>query len=500
MAQVILIYPSGGYPNLTPPLGLLHLAAVLLEKNFSVKIIDSFHSDNWSQEIENAVDKETLCLGVSTMSGDQQKGARETAQLFKKRFPHLPVVFGGVHPTLDPNGTLTADFVDFICIGEGEQSFVSLVQHLYSKTPFDPIPGIGFKRDGQLIITPASTEYYDLNKLPLLPYELLDLSKYNTTLSSWYNNEGAAFIIETSRGCYYRCYYCVQSVYKQKVRQMSQATILKHIDHAVHWGAKYLIVADDNFFNHPKAPNVILPTIRSKFPHLPFFFPVRVNLITDELCRLLITQPPSMLGISTESGSDHILTVMKKKTHADDSLMVNRLLKKHDIDVSFNFIIGFPEETLTDIMASYSLMIKLLKGNNRARIAINKLIPTPASSVYKECVARGFPEISKYEDWEEIRHLSWDHITFLDPQIVAWEKHTRYFIHTCQIIDKLRNRPQYWKKRWRHILFLPLQKLVFICIYLRIRRSFHGKSIDSTLLGRLLYLYDKYIFSKIRSI
>src|ERR1700722_1709835 len=121
--KVILFYPAYEGPPLGAPLCLLALAASLREANFDVVMIDAAIEPNYLTRIEcESVD--SLCIGISVLTGPMILGAIEGASAVKGQTPWLPIIFGGWPPSLLPDEPLIEDFVDMVVRGQGELTIV----------------------------------------------------------------------------------------------------------------------------------------------------------------------------------------------------------------------------------------------------------------------------------------------------------------------------------------------------------------------------------------
>src|SRR5215471_20890473 len=108
--KVILFYPAYDGPPLSAPLCLLSLAAVLRAEGFEAVIVDAaIEPDYKSRILREAAG--ALCLGISVLTGPMISGAIEVSTAVKQRFPKLPVIYGGWHPSLLPAETLSEPFV-----------------------------------------------------------------------------------------------------------------------------------------------------------------------------------------------------------------------------------------------------------------------------------------------------------------------------------------------------------------------------------------------------
>ncbi|HQL95825.1 MAG TPA: cobalamin-dependent protein [Candidatus Hydrogenedentes bacterium] len=83
--------------------------------------------------------------GLSLMSFEYARAVRVTRML-RERHPGMPVVWGGIHPTCDPESSLEA--AEWICIGEGEQTLLDLACAAREGRSFRDIPNIGWREGG----------------------------------------------------------------------------------------------------------------------------------------------------------------------------------------------------------------------------------------------------------------------------------------------------------------------------------------------------------------
>src|ERR1700756_3037627 len=146
--KVILFYPAYDGPALGAPLCLLALASPLREANFEVVMIDAAIEPDYLTRIEcESVD--ALCIGISVLTGPMIRGAIEVATAVKDRTPWIPVIFGGWHPSLLPDETLSESFVDMVVRGQGEITIVEVAEALAHKTPLNNTAGLSWKDNGR---------------------------------------------------------------------------------------------------------------------------------------------------------------------------------------------------------------------------------------------------------------------------------------------------------------------------------------------------------------
>ena len=125
--KVVFFFPAFSSQEATAPLGILAVSTPLLRAGYEVRIIDSTITPDFKRRMIDEL-KDALCLAVSLVTGPMIRETVEIVSESKRRYPGLPVILGGWHPSLLPDQTLAADCVDMIVIGQGEDAFLEVVQ------------------------------------------------------------------------------------------------------------------------------------------------------------------------------------------------------------------------------------------------------------------------------------------------------------------------------------------------------------------------------------
>ncbi len=177
--KVVLCYPAAsGMRNLDSseigmPLSVLYVAAPLINNGYDVDIIDARVHD-WENKLENSV-KNALCVGISCFVA-QIASCLEMAKIVREKNFEVPIVWGGWYPTTSLEETIYSDYVDFVVRGEGEVTFMELVDALYASKPLESILGITYKSNGKVVSNPDRPLLKHFPGYPL-PYPLIDPSK-----------------------------------------------------------------------------------------------------------------------------------------------------------------------------------------------------------------------------------------------------------------------------------------------------------------------------------
>ncbi len=411
--RVILIFPA--FSNATsetvdrPPLGILTVAAPLVADGLDVFILDERVEDDFDNILLKELQKDPICVGISSMSVNHITSALRVSELIKKN-SNVPVIWGGVHPSLVPEATLKHEFVDFIVMEDGEETFQVLLESLKKESPdFHNIPGVGFKKDGQIVINKHALPAR-LEKLPPIPFHLVDFNKYDPYTGVWadtlkLHKDEALIPIETSRGCPFSCAFCTESVRKKKWRELSPSKVIDSIKFYIQtYGIRNFTFIDDNFFGNIKRSQKIVDLMAREKLDIRWYTncrtdfmakadPAFIKKLQDVGCR--------MLTFGAESGSEKILRDINKNATKQDVILTNRKLANSEICPSFFTIRGFPDETKRDVLETYQLIIQLKLENHNALTPSDLLIPTPGTKMAKLCLG---DETENYslENWINI--------------------------------------------------------------------------------------------------
>ena len=114
--------------NYMPPLGLLSIASMLQLHGYHVEVIDLSIKNYRTEDINQIIERiQPLLIGFSVYT-ENVDATFNMCKYFKRRYPKIPIVFGGPHPTLDPEYCMRKRYVDFISRGDGEQSSLELLE------------------------------------------------------------------------------------------------------------------------------------------------------------------------------------------------------------------------------------------------------------------------------------------------------------------------------------------------------------------------------------
>jgi len=393
MADIILIRPNFGRPFYTHknfiPLNLLKIAT-FIHQEYDVKIIDQIIDKNWKNHLKKELEKNPLCVGITSMTGKQIYYALEASKIVKKN-SNVPVVWGGIHASLLPKQTLENPYVDILVKGEGEITFYELIKALDKKKNLKGIKGVWYKEKEKLKTNP-DRHLLNLNLLPKTPYHLINFNKYDL------------LSIQTSRGCPFRCVYCYNNIYNKGIyRELSTENTIEEIKTLSKFAYKKMIrIVDDNFFVNLNRTKKIIFALKREDVEWGI-----QGIRIDTACSmnkkwfyLLESSGLKSMIFGAESGSQRILDLLRKRIKVSDTIAINKKLKNVELYPVYNFMIGLPTETKEDLKATINLALKLIKDNPHAvSHRFHCFTPYPGTELYYTSINTRFQPPEKLEDW-----------------------------------------------------------------------------------------------------
>ena len=459
--EVMLVFP-GKYraPNAQIPLSLLHVASSLIKHGFKVRILDMRVNDFHEFDLGNP-----LFIGISAIHDSQIRYGIDFAKKTRSELPKCPIVWGGVHPSILPEQTLSSPYVDIVVRGEGESIVGELAQKLRSSEPLDEVPGLNFKSGGELKNTPDAP-MINLDSVPIeLPYDLLDLDEYAPF-------RAGRFHILTSRGCPHGCTYCYNSVFnKRKWRAKSAAHVLDEIEYIMDKFPHVKIIdpVDDNFFVDKKRVEDICSGILERQIKVKWRADCRFDYLSTykrEFIELLGRSGCIELDFGGESGSERLQLLVGKDVTPDQMLTSVSNLRKWapNIEPYVSWMSGFPSETSEELEKTLDLMDQMRKENPKTQ-HFGVFIYTPLTpSALTESLGPDFKEPETLEEWGNIDVFHFDppwHTKAYVKKIHTISAVTKYMFYPKVRVEEwsLRNRFFYGllnrmaKFRWKHRFF-----------------------------------------------
>ncbi len=472
--------------NVGLPLSVLYVGTALKEAGYDVRILDERIEKNCKAALRESINQDCLFVGISSMTGYQIRHGLDIAKIVRELDPHVPIVWGGVHPTIHPDSTIQHSLVDMIVVNEGEETAAELARTLENKGDLLEVRGIVFKDSGQVRRTPARPQI-NLENLCRPDYSMVDVDQYYTI---GHISRTKQLQIATSRGCPFHCGYCYLLLPELRgYRALSAERTYAEIEYlSSRYGVRSIFFYDDYFFGDRRRVLDFVELLEAKPLGVQFEVSCRIDFLareSDATLERLHKAGFTELLIGIESGSDRILKMIHKGFNREQIICANRKMAKAGIGSKLSWMAGFPTETEEDFYRTVDLMLQLTRENPYCSLTpLGIYTPYPGTTLYESCKSEfgvDFPETldgwAAYQ-WQENnnKYLSPDNYRLLTKLNVA----SRFF--DVKLFER------FGQKRFK-FLIMALYHIYGFIVRLRVRCRFFKMMPEIAVLNRLQNYY-----------
>ena len=374
------------------PLGILSVGSALKKRGYEVKLIN-INEKQINDTVKKVVEMKPDYVGISVMTGVQTQHSAEFSQKIKKA-SDIPILWGGIHPSLLPEQCIKEDYIDYVICGEGEITILEFTEQFLGDKDFNRVLGLSYKKAGEVFNNSGRPLIENLDDWRL-DFSLINPEQFIFPLDKYKR----VIAYKASRGCPFGCGFCYNYRFNQsRWRAWSEKAVLEDINFLKE---KYKIDAikfyDDNFFVDRKRALSLLKVI-----NLPAHVEIRIDFIDDALAAELKELKIFDMLIGLESGSDRMLQLIDKRFNVKRMLEGVKAITKYDLHATYSFIVGLPTETKEDFDATINLMYRVYKIHPKAGFTLGAYLPYPGSKLYEFSITQGFTPPEKTEDWGKI--------------------------------------------------------------------------------------------------
>jgi radical SAM superfamily enzyme YgiQ (UPF0313 family) len=344
-------------------------------------------------------------VGISALFEAQHAEVLRVARLVKTVAPATVVVVGGLDAGVRYEDYLRAGGIDLVVRGDGEETFVAILDHCDRGAPLTGIDGTCERTaDGGCRMNPPRVARVPFDAYPFPDRDALPRALYDGARTQGgafpYAREHPAFLIQGSRGCQLRCAFCDIVAVQDTWNAHGPEYVVDEIQHCVErYGAREIIFVDDNFMLDKRWAARIFELIvaRGLDVSLDVMPGVSVWTLSEPMIDLMVRAGVYRVCLPIESGNPATLAFIKKPIDLAKARAMIEYCNRRGLYTFANLIIGFPEETEADIQRTIDW------GTASGLDAVHYFIATPLPG------ARMYP-IYVANEWivpGESPHMSW---------------------------------------------------------------------------------------------
>ncbi len=397
--HVVLVNPRAQKSHRRLPLSVMFVARVISEPH-TWEIFDGNIAGDALDQAAAAIARapERTVLMVTVMPGPQLREAVPWCRQMKRAYPRLTVVWGGYFPTVYTEAVLTDPAVDYVCIGQGEETVPAMLAALEAGEDPTQVAGVAGLREGR-VVKGSTRPFVRPSNYPALPYHRVDMERYAATTflgRRTYNHHASA-------GCPYTCNFCaVTNMFEGRWLPDPAEHVIGVVRH-LHdrYGADAIEFHDNNFFAAERRVREFALGVTDL--RLRWWGEGRIDTMlgwSGETWSAMAKSGLAMVFFGAESGDQDALEAMDKGgLKVEETRLLNQLARRHGIVPEFSFVLGNPADPDRDIARSLALIRDLKADNPDCEIILYLYTPVPLPGQFEEAQRLGFDFPASLDDW-----------------------------------------------------------------------------------------------------
>lgn len=406
----------------------------------------------------------------------------EVCKRIKQVSPETKILLGGPEVSYEYDDVIANDYIDYIIVGEGEIPFEEFVSNYPT---IENVPNLVYKKESEVIFN-AQNIQFDINRLEgRNPYQ--------------YDNpadlEKKVCYIETSRGCPYKCEFCLASL-DNKMRYLPMETIKENLLYLMKHGKTIKFL--DRTFNIKRDFTIeLFQFILDNYREGNVFqFEITADIVHPDIIKFINEKVPKNLfrfeiGIQTVNQQSN-REVSRKQNFEKTSNVINQL--KDRIEMHLDLIVGLPLEYIDDLKFSFEETFKLYPPELQLGF-LKFLKGTPVRQKY-ENYGYQFDPLPPYQIIKSnfLSEQDLENITALENALeIYWNKPRtpealKYIAQKYSIFDFLMGLGQYFEQH--HLFHKHTLNDVFQTIY-DFAKTFSNDKIILELIAIDYYIFHK---------
>jgi radical SAM superfamily enzyme YgiQ (UPF0313 family) len=428
--RILFIYPNM-HAQIGFNYGVAYLSAILRQNGHVTRLL------NINESLGYPLDEKRIIADVQTFSPDLvgfsvvSNQFQYTVEIARSIRVHtdVPIVLGGIHPTMAPEDVLMTGYFDYACVGEGEQALLDLVNALERHGDPSTIQNIWVRKDGR-IIENRVRPFVSLENLPAKDFEIFDFQKMIDAKDGWVG-------VMASRGCPFRCTYCLNhqivDIYRNDtglpparlnyLRHHPVQDVIYELEYLLenYTGIRMFIFDDDLFTFDRDYLHQLCREYEKRIP-IPFVCNAHVKVFDPTIAGSLKRAGCQIVKFGLESGSERVRKeILNRPMTNGDVVKAFEVAHECELHTSAFVMIGLPDETRDDLFATIDLLATIQPGRFRWSV----FFPFPGTVAHNLAKEKGLIDFEKMQTLSNFTEESCldfgeDHNLLIDKLAVAF--------------------------------------------------------------------------------
>lgn len=403
--------------------GIRTISAILKKEGHDVKIVFMALSEDYSKNYTNSelsqlaeICKSSELIGINSFASTAFRANKIIGFL---KALEKPIVYGGVHATICPEDCIAN--ADIVCVGEGEETIIDIVNSLAKKRDYSKIPNLWVKKGNKIIRNPVRNIIDNLDSLPFPDYEInthyiLERSRIRKFKES---DLGGQIFFLTGRGCPYGCDYCSNSLFNELYEGKRKKILRWHSPQYIINGILFLKkkfptlgyfdIRDDTFSFRPLEQIKEFCTLYKENVKMRFKCLGDPKTISDEKIKLLVNAGCTDIIIGIQGSERTNVEIYHRMQRDENVLNAARIISgyKGQLTVMYDVITCNPYEKPEDVINLIRLLQKVPKPYY---LSVNNLVFFPGTKLYSRAKIDGLIKTEKdaayqLNYWDRKQHI-----------------------------------------------------------------------------------------------
>ncbi len=398
--RVLFINPApqfySGTASASAPLGLLSIATYLNRNGHVAAIYDrTIRHVSLEKQLERFSPE---IVGISLFSIKSVADSLAIASACRRR--GLPVVWGGQMASMLIDTVLDTGEADYISVGEGEGTWLELLDTISAGGDIHSVAGLAFRENGKTVRT-KQREFMDLSTLPTIDWTLLD--DVDIYFQATFCCKKMMYIC-SSRGCFGNCTFCINEPFNRcAYRRRPVRDVMDEIEYLEkNHGLDGVYFAAELFCKNKNEVYELLEERKNRGLTFVWGCQTRIGIFSEEDFQFMYDNGCRWMFFGVESGSPEILRSVRKNINLELVPPTFEACAGAGITTIASFIIGLVDETEDDLRKTVSLALSL----KNAMYSFNCLAPCPGSQMLADVVKyRNFVPPERLIDYTKVKYI-----------------------------------------------------------------------------------------------